>query len=68
LIVLMSRFTPRRSEPVVPAAPPAQEAPAPPEQFSRGWRVALIVWALAFGALLLFEFGTFLWSAVKRLF
>jgi hypothetical protein len=67
----MGRITPRRAEPPAEAPPsPAggAAAPAEPPRLGRGWRVALTLWVLAFGGLMLFELGNFLRSVLRGWF
>jgi hypothetical protein len=49
----------------VPAqsATPASDVP----RIGVGWRIAVTIWLLAFGALLCFELGDFLWKILKGL-
>ena len=39
-----------------------------PARLGFGWRVAVVLWALAFGGLVLSELWDFFWRGVRRLF
>ena len=54
----MTRVTPR----------PKEEPPAAPAALPLAWRVALAVWAAAFGSLVVYELAGFIWNAVTGLF